>query len=59
MDAKRAQEISSSSNMVNVTCNGESVYIEHVDQQKGMATIHPINNPNSKQSVSVDSLQEQ
>ena len=59
MDAKRAQEISSSQNMTNVTYNGESVYIEHVDQDKGLATIHPVNNPTSKQSVSVDSLQEQ
>lgn len=59
MDAKRAQEISSSQNMTTVTHNGENVYIEHVDQDKGLATIHPVNNPTSKQSVSVDSLQEQ
>lgn len=59
MDAKRAQEICSSQNMSNVTCNGESVYIEHVDQDKGLATIHPVNNPTNKQSVAVDSLQEQ
>jgi small acid-soluble spore protein H (minor) len=59
MDARRAQEICSSQSMANVTYNGEQCYIEHVDQDKGLATIHPVNNPTSKQSVSVDSLQEQ
>jgi small acid-soluble spore protein H (minor) len=59
LDAKRAQEISASSTMANVTCNGEAVYIEHVDQQNGTATIHPLNDPNSKQSVSVTNLNEE
>jgi small acid-soluble spore protein H (minor) len=59
MNAQRAQEISSSPMMANVTCNGESVYIEHVDQQNGIATIHPLDEPNNKQSVSVTSLNEQ
>jgi small acid-soluble spore protein H (minor) len=58
MNAQRAQEISSSPMMANVTCNGESIYIEHVDQQNGIATIHPLNEPNNKQSVSVTSLNE-
>lgn len=40
MDAQRAQEISYSRVMANVTCNGRQVYIEHVDQQNGKATIH-------------------
>ncbi|MBB6444948.1 small acid-soluble spore protein H [Bacillus benzoevorans] len=59
MEMQRAQEIASSPVMANVTCNGENVYIEHVDQQKGLATIHSLNNPNQKQSVSVTSLNEQ
>ena len=59
MDAQRAQEISSSPNMANVTYNGESIYIEHVDQQNGVATIHSLDKPNNKQSVSVESLNEQ
>ncbi|SDI04095.1 small acid-soluble spore protein H [Alteribacillus bidgolensis] len=59
MDAQRAQEISSSPDMANVVFNGESVYIEHVDQQVGIATIHPMNDPNKKQSVSITSLEEQ
>jgi small acid-soluble spore protein H (minor) len=35
------------------------IYIEHVDQETGQATIHELDNPNTKQSVSVDSLIEQ
>jgi small acid-soluble spore protein H (minor) len=59
MDAQRAQEISASATMANVTYNGQNIYIEHVDQQNGTATIHPLNEPNNKQSVSVSSLEEQ
>lgn len=59
MDAQRAQEISASDVMANVTYNGQSIYIEHVDQQNGTATIHPLDDPNNKQSVSVSSLKEQ
>ena len=58
MDAQRAQEITNSPIMVNVTYNGSPVYIEHVDQEKQMATIHPLKNPSSKQSVPVTNLQE-
>ena len=56
MDAKRAQEIANSSTMANVTYNGTAIYIEHVDQQNCTATIHPLDQPNSKQSVSVTNL---
>ncbi|RBW68459.1 small acid-soluble spore protein H [Bacillus taeanensis] len=59
MNAQRAQEIASSSAMANVTYNGQRIYIEHVDQQNETATIHDLDNPNNKQSVSVSSLQEQ
>lgn len=59
MDAKRAQEISTSPSMVNVSYNGGKVYIEHVDQSNGQVTIHPLDNPTSKQSVSVTDLAEQ
>jgi small acid-soluble spore protein H (minor) len=59
MDARRAQEITTSPEMVEVTYNGQNVYIEHVDQSNGTATIHPLDNPNSKESVPVNSLMEQ
>lgn len=58
MDVQRAQEIVNMPTMVNVTFNGNRVYIEHVDQDKQTATIHPLNNPSSKQSVPVKNLQE-
>ncbi|MFK9117004.1 small, acid-soluble spore protein, H family [Peribacillus castrilensis] len=28
--------------MANVTCNEESIYIEHVDEQNGTDTIHSL-----------------
>ncbi|AXI09966.1 small acid-soluble spore protein H [Oceanobacillus sp. 143] len=59
MDAQRAQEITSSPDIIDVTYNGEAIYIEHVDEQNGTATIHFLNEPNNKQSVSVTSLNEQ
>ena len=59
MDVQRAQEIVNSPAMIKVTYNESLVYIEHVDQEKQLATVHPLNNPTSKQSVSVTKLQEQ
>lgn len=59
MNAQRAQEISDSPNMITVAYKGQPIYIEHVDQSNGLATIHPIDNPESKQSVSLDELIEQ
>ncbi|QTM99003.1 H-type small acid-soluble spore protein [Sediminibacillus dalangtanensis] len=59
MDAHRAQEITSSDAMIDVTYNGGKVYIEHVDQGAGMATVHPLDNPETKQSVQVEDLLEQ
>ncbi|MFC4388463.1 H-type small acid-soluble spore protein [Gracilibacillus marinus] len=58
MDANRAQEILEQSSMCQVTCNGEQVYIEHVDRDQGLATIHPLSNPMKKISVTVDQLHE-
>ena len=58
MDAKRAQEIANSPIMANVSYNGNYVYIEHVDQEKQIATVHPLNDPQFKQSVSVETLEE-
>ncbi|MGP7819670.1 small acid-soluble spore protein H [Niallia sp. 01092] len=58
MDVQRAQIISSLETMANVTYNGKRIYIEHVDQQNGTATIHPLDDPNTKQSVSIEDLTE-
>ncbi|MBQ4866142.1 small acid-soluble spore protein H [Priestia megaterium] len=59
MDTQRAQEIADSVDMANVIYNGKSIYIEHVDQQNGVATIHNLDEPNNKQSVSISELTEQ
>ncbi|MEH7366841.1 small acid-soluble spore protein H [Priestia megaterium] len=59
MDAQRAQEIADSVDMANVIYNGKSIYIEHVDQQNGVATIHNLDEPNNKPSVSISELTEQ
>lgn len=58
MDAQRAQEIASSPVMANVTYNGKRIYIEHVDQDNELATIHPLDEPDHKQSISVNNLEE-
>ncbi|MBB5171974.1 small acid-soluble spore protein H [Texcoconibacillus texcoconensis] len=59
MDAQRAQEIVSTQDMINVVYNGDKVFIEHVDESEGKATVHPLDNPEQKQSVSVNDLKEQ
>lgn len=59
MDTERAQEISSTQSMINVSHNGRAVYIEHVDQSNKLATIHHLNDPNIKLSVSLTELTEQ
>lgn len=59
MEVYRAQEIADSLSMVNVTYKGTPIYIEHVDQNNGKATIHPLDEPNNKQSVTVSDLTEQ
>ncbi len=58
MKPERAQEISASPVMADVTYNGNRVYIEHVDQENQIATIHLLDNPDGKQSVPVNSLEE-
>jgi small acid-soluble spore protein H (minor) len=58
MDAQRAQEIANSQTMAHVTYNGSRIYIEHVDQQNGTATIHSLDEPTNKQNVSVANLME-
>lgn len=58
MDAKRAKEICASSVMMNVTHNGVPVYIDSVSEDSGTAWIHPLKEPNDRQTVSVSSLAE-
>ncbi|MHB1394016.1 MAG: small acid-soluble spore protein H [Clostridia bacterium] len=58
MDQKRARDIASSPTMINVIHNGTPIYIESVNENNGTANIHPLNQPNNKQKVSLASLKE-
>lgn len=59
MDKQRAREIVSSPNMVNVTFNGEQIYIEKVNDRMGTASIHTLNQPENRQVVPLNNLIEQ
>ncbi|GGG21466.1 H-type small acid-soluble spore protein [Paenibacillus abyssi] len=58
MDAMRAQQIVQSEDTIPVHLEGQSVWIEKVDTTNGMAAVHLEDNPNHKQTVPVDRLQE-
>jgi small acid-soluble spore protein H (minor) len=58
MNMKRAKEIAASPVMVNVTHDGVPIYIESVADETS-AVIHPLDQPGSRQKVSVYSLTEQ
>lgn len=59
MDTKRAKEIYHSKDTFAVKLEGDSVWIENVDEANGMATVTVGNNPVNTQTVSVDRLEEQ
>ena len=58
MDEIRAKEIVSSSTMINVTCNGIPVYIENINTHNNTANVHPLNEPERTEEVSLSSLVE-
>jgi small acid-soluble spore protein H (minor) len=58
MDMNRAQQIIDAPGKINVTLNGQSVWIDSVDASSGMANVHPEQNPQDTQKVSVNQLQE-
>lgn len=58
MNITRAQQIAQSPDMKHVTYNGKAVYIEHVDAQTEMATIHFLNNREKQQCVPISQLEE-
>jgi small acid-soluble spore protein H (minor) len=59
MNKQRAVEIAASPVMANVTCNGVSIYIQHVDEANETARIYPIDQPENEQNVPLSSLIEQ
>ncbi|CAM3516433.1 MULTISPECIES: H-type small acid-soluble spore protein [Paenibacillus] len=58
MDVQRAVEIFESKDTYKVNLEGEPVWIEHVDQQNGMATVQVGSRPTNTQTVKVDRLEE-
>lgn len=58
MDTARAKQIYESKGTHAVHLEGDSVWIENVDEANGMATVTVGNNPLNTQTVSVDRLQE-
>jgi small acid-soluble spore protein H (minor) len=59
LKVQRAQEILNCSAVINVSYKDVSVYIEDVDRGQEMAIIHPIGEPDNKQSIPVSELVEQ
>ncbi|AIQ12215.1 small acid-soluble spore protein H [Paenibacillus durus] len=56
MNTQRAQEIAASPIMEHVTYEGTPIYIQHVDENTGMARIYPLDRPENEQTVPVRSL---
>lgn len=59
MEVQRAKEISESPTIAKVLFNGQSVYIQHVDEKTKMARIYPLDDPNKEQEVPLSQLKEQ
>lgn len=58
MDKKRAAEISSLPEMVHVTYDGEPIYIEKVNPNKDLCSIHSLSHPGISHEVHVTQLVE-
>ncbi|WP_088042203.1 H-type small acid-soluble spore protein [Bacillus sp. EAC] len=58
MDTERALEIVSSPNMIEVTCEGVPIYIQHVNKNEGTARIYPLDEPQNDKEVSLSHLKE-
>lgn len=58
MDTARAKQIYESEQTIFVQLEGDSVWIENVDEANGMATVMIENNPVNTKTVSCDRLQE-
>jgi small acid-soluble spore protein H (minor) len=58
LNTQRARQIAASSDMANVTHDGEQVYIQHVDEDAETARIYPLKNPEREKTVPLSSLEE-
>ncbi|MGG1615434.1 H-type small acid-soluble spore protein [Paenibacillus sp. NRS-1782] len=59
MNVERAKAIYNSSENIAVQLEGRPIWIEHVDEANGMATVQVGSNPGNTQTVRVDRLEEQ
>jgi len=58
MDIQRAKEIATSGAIANILYNGQRIYIQNVDEQKGTARIYPLDDPENEKEVPVEHLLE-
>lgn len=56
MDKERAKEIAASPVLVDVTYNGDPIYIEAINEMNDTARIHSLDEPQNKQEVSLTNL---
>lgn len=56
MNKQEAMDIAASPAMAQVTYQGTSVYIQHVDEQKETARIYPLGEPENEQEVPISQL---
>lgn len=59
MNNQRAREIMESPETINVTYNGEMIYIQNVDDTNDTARVYPLNNPEAEQDVPLRMLKEE
>lgn len=59
MNVQRAHEIATSPVMADVIYNGVLIYIQHVDENKGVARIYSLDEPEKEQEVPLAKLIEQ
>ncbi|ASR45825.1 H-type small acid-soluble spore protein [Paenibacillus kribbensis] len=58
MNVQRAREIASSPIMANVLCEGQPIYIQHVNEQSETARIYALNHPEEEREVPLYTLTE-
>ncbi|MBW4839601.1 small acid-soluble spore protein H [Paenibacillus timonensis] len=58
MNSQRAKEIVASPSMVDVTCDGVPIYIQHVDEKNETARIFPLGQPENEKEVALSQLNE-
>lgn len=59
MKAQRAKEIIDSSKVINVTYEGDPIYIQHVNEQEDTAKVFPLDHPDKEQEVPLNALEEE